>query len=96
MSKSTHLLWIAEAEARSLQDFTLLQHASSEPGVAIIRPVGQPARSSRWRSMIARLVPLAPRRAPTAAEEPGSSGQAEPARSFRPILVETSFDAQRT
>jgi len=104
MSKSTHLLWIAEAEARSLQDFTLLQHASSEPCVAIVSPAERPARPNCWRRLIARLSPTAARGETVAtvrepAQHPGSaglSGHAGPARPFQPVLVETSFDAQRT
>jgi hypothetical protein len=103
MPKNTQLLWIAEAEARRFEEFTLTHHAAWEPHVSVVSAMHGSARLNRWRRLIARICPAsADRRAAPidmgAIEEattPELMGNTVPDRSVLADLVETSFDAQR-
>ncbi len=103
MPKNTQLLWIAEAEARRFQEFTLTQHATSEAHVSVVSAMRGSARLNRWRRLIARVSPVAAdqQTAPIdmgAAEQANTSelpGNTVPYRPALAGLVETSFDAQR-
>ena len=56
MSRNVQLLWIAEAEARQLQETTRAQRAPSEPPISVIAAVRGAASGNRWRRLIAQLM----------------------------------------
>jgi hypothetical protein len=71
MPRNVQLLWIAEAEARQLQESTLAQRAPSEPPISIIAAVHGAASGNRWRRLLAQLmgnVPDSVTRADTAVD----------------------------
>jgi hypothetical protein len=103
MPKNTQLLWIAEAEARRFQEFTLIQYATSESHVSVVSAMHDSARLNRWRRLIARISPVA-EDLQTVHVDIGATEKAKtwestrntvPDRSALAGLVETSFDAQR-
>lgn len=56
MRKSTQLLWIAEADARQLQDATRNQRAMSESHVNVARVEPHPILRNRLRRLAAVLL----------------------------------------
>ncbi|HZK90954.1 MAG TPA: hypothetical protein VFC56_12475 [Stellaceae bacterium] len=103
MPKNTQLLWIAEAEARRLREFTLIQHAASEPQISVVAAMHGSARFNRWRRLIAGLTPAtasapaAPVGLTTASEADAAKAPEYPAPAGSAVadLAETSFEAQR-
>ena len=55
MRRKVQLRWIAEAEARSVQEFALVENAASEPQVNVVRATISLIWFVRVRELIPRL-----------------------------------------